>query len=146
MIPDELVDSIRDRQTLLFAGAGLSMSLKLPSWAELIAHLASEVGYDPDVFASLGDNLQLAEFYKIKKTSLGPLRSWLDRKWHANESQVDTSRAHQAIINLKFPTIYTTNYDRWLEIAFDRKNVKRVKVANVGDFTLDRRGAVEIVR
>jgi hypothetical protein len=146
MVPDELISSIGDGQTLLFAGAGLSMSLKLPSWAQLIEHLASELGYDPDVFAGLGDNLQLAEFYKIKKTSLGPLRSWLDRKWHENESQVDSSRPHQAIVNLKFPTIYTTNYDRWLEIAFDRRNVKRVKIANVGDFTLDRRGAVEIVK
>lgn len=146
MIPDELVTSIRDGQTLLFAGAGLSMGLKLPSWAHLIGHLASELGYDPEVFAGLGDYLQLAEFYKLKKTSLGPLRSWLDRKWHENEDQVDSSRSHQAIINLKFPTIYTTNYDRWLEIAFARRTVKSVKIANVGDFTLDRRGAVEIVK
>lgn len=146
MIPDELVTSIREGQTLLFAGAGLSMGLKLPSWAHLIGHLASELGYDREVFAGLGDYLQLAEFYKLKKTSLGPLRSWLDRKWHENEDQVDSSRSHQAIVNLKFPTIYTTNYDRWLEIAFARRAVKSVKIANVGDFTLDRRGAVEIVK
>ncbi len=146
MIPDELITSIREGQTLLFAGAGLSMGLKLPSWAELIAHLASELGYDAEVFGGLGDNLQLAEFYKIKKTSLGSLRSWLDRKWHEDESQVDFSRSHQAIINLKFPTIYTTNYDRWLEIAFDRRKINRVKIANVGDFAQDRRGAVEIVK
>jgi hypothetical protein len=146
MIPDELITSVREGQTLLFAGAGLSMGLKLPSWAELIAHLASELGYDAEVFQALGDNLQLAEFYKIKKTSLGALRSWLDRKWHEDESQVDASRSHQAIINLKFPTIYTTNYDRWLEIAFDRRKIKRVKIANVGDFAQDRREAVEIVK
>lgn len=146
MIPDELVNSVRDGQTLLFAGAGLSMNLKLPSWTQLIGHLASELGYDPEVFSALGDNLQLAEFYKIKKTTLGPLRSWLDRRWHEDESQVDSSRPHQAIINLRFPTIYTTNYDRWIEIAFERRNVKNVKIANVGDFALDRRGAVEIVK
>ena len=48
--------------------------------------------------------------------------------------------------NLGCPTIYTTNYDRWLEIAFARRNKSFVKIANVGDFTKIRDGITQIVK
>jgi hypothetical protein len=63
-----------------------------------------------------------------------------------NEERVDKSRVHQAIVNLKFPLIYTTNYDRWLEIAFERSKRKFTKIANVGDFTKIRDGVTQIVK
>lgn len=53
---------------------------------------------------------------------------------------------HQGIIDLQFPIIYTTNYDRWLEIAFYRRGQPFVKIANVGDFTKIRDGITQIVK
>jgi len=146
MIPPALVTAIRDRQVILFAGAGLSRNVGLPSWGELIDEMARQLDYDPAVFTELGDYLQLAEFYKLDKTTLGTLRSWMDRTWHKDESVVDKSKAHQAIIRLNFPIIYTTNYDRWLELAFQRRDKKFVKIANVGDFPKCRPGIPEIVK
>jgi hypothetical protein len=146
MIPDTLVSEIRNQQVILFVGAGLSMNLGLPSWSDLIDHMATELGYDKRIFEGLGDALQLAEYFKIQKTTLGSLRSWMDRNWHKDEGKVDSSRAHQALVNLKIPTIYTTNYDRWLEIAFKRRKVEFVKIANVGDFTKRASGKIEIVK
>jgi SIR2-like domain len=143
---DSLVRAVRSRQAILFVGSGVSRNLGLPSWSELIERMARELDYDPDVFALHGSNLELAEYYKLRKGSLGPLRSWMDCNWHADEARVDSSRIHQAIVNLGCSLIYTTNYDRWLEIAFSRRKKPFVRVANVGDFTEIRDGNTQIVK
>jgi NAD-dependent SIR2 family protein deacetylase len=57
---DELIEAIRNREVILFAGAGVSMNLGLPSFAALIKHIAGEMGFDPEVFSLYGDNLALA--------------------------------------------------------------------------------------
>lgn len=142
----QLAEAIRSRQVLLFAGSGLSRNLGLPSWGELIAEMAKQLDYDPAVFEGHGGYLELAEYYLIRKTSMGALRSWMDRTWHTDEAKVDGSRSHNAVIDLKFPAIYTTNYDRWIEIAFQRRRQPFVKIANVGDFTKIREGVPQIVK
>lgn len=131
---DALVQALRSHQVILFVGAGVSRHLGLPNWDELMDRLAHELDYDPAVFRKLGDYLELAEFYEVQKKSIGALRSWMDRTWHPSEDLVDNSPLHQLIVDLQCPIIYTTNYDRWLEIAFQRRSTPFVKIANVGDF------------
>jgi hypothetical protein len=143
---EPLIQAIRTRQTILFVGAGVSRSLGLPSWGELITEMAKQLDFDPMVFEGYGTYPELAEYYQLKKTSFGPLRSEMDRLWHKDEQKVDSSKIHQAIINLCCPTIYTTNFDRWLEIAFDRRPKHAVKIANVGDFTKIRDGIPQIIK
>lgn len=117
----KLKKAIADKQVILFVGAGVSASLGMPSWRKLLDQIGQELGYDPDVFSLLGSNnyLVMAEYYKIVKGSIGPLRSMLDVKWHQDiEKKVMKSKIHELIVDLDFPIIYTTNYDRYLEKAF----------------------------
>lgn len=147
-LPRELLQDLRAGNTILFAGAGVSQNLRLPSWDELISHLARKSGFDPAIFKVLGnhDPLALAEFYKIEKGSIQPLLKWMDREWHRSDIKIKSSRIHQLIVKLDFPIIYTTNYDRWLEKAFECWKRKYVKIANVGDLQKETRGATQIVK
>lgn len=143
---EPLTESIRARRAMLFVGAGVSRNLGLPSFKELIREMARLLDFNADLFERQGDYRELAEYYNLQKKSLGGLRSWMDRSWHKDESQVDKSPVHRAIVDLKFPPIYTTNYDRWLEIAFERRNELFTKIANVGDFTNIRDGITQIIK
>lgn len=129
----ELGEYYKAGKLILFAGAGVSANLNLPTWDQLIEHIAMDLGYDPTIFATYGTPLALAEFYKKQKGSLGPLRSWMDREWHSAEIDIRDSEIHRLLARGNFPRIYTTNYDRWIERAHDAFDVPYSKVANVGD-------------
>lgn len=98
----ELLNAYQTGKLVLFAGAGVSANLGLPSWGELISRLATELGYDPQIFSSYGSPLALAEFYRRKKGTLGPLRSWMDREWHKPGIDVGGSEIHRHIAQGNF--------------------------------------------
>jgi hypothetical protein len=130
---NELADLVREKRVILFAGAGVSMGLGLPSWRQLIDHMAQELNYDPDLLASPNANyLTIAEFYELQK-GIGPLRSWMDRAWSIDDDKIRGSDIHQRIIDLGFPFIYTTNYDRIIERAFELRGIKFAKIVSATD-------------
>ena len=144
---DDLVSAIRDRRAILFAGAGVSMTVGLPSWSTLIAQMAEELGLDPKVAADPGTNyFTLAEYYRLKKGSIGPLRSWMDRNWSIPEDKLKGSRVHELIVRLDFPIVYTTNFDRNLETAFDLHDKPYVKIVTAKDVASIRDGVTQIVK
>lgn len=143
---NELIDAHRAGKLMLFVGAGVSANLGLPSWNELIAHIAEELGYDPKIFATYGTPLALAEFYKKKKGGIGPLRSWMDREWHQSTTDISKSDIHRLITQGRFSRIYTTNYDRWLEYAHDKFGVKYDKIASVADLVSVTEGHRQIIK
>lgn len=132
---NQLVEAHRTRSLVLFVGAGVSMELGLPSWRELIDHMARELDFEPDVFRSHGSQLTLAEYYRITKGQIGPLRSWMDREWHAQATDIGRSRIHELIVRADFDLIYTTNYDRWIERAFEHHGRPYLKIASVADLS-----------
>lgn len=142
----ELAHAYRTGKLILFAGAGVSANLGLPSWSELIARLAVELGYDPKIFSSYGTPLALAEYYKRKKGTLGPLRSWMDREWHKPGIDIGGSEIHRLIALGNFSRIYTTNYDRWLESAHDHHKVVYSKISSVADLVTVVEGRRQIVK
>ncbi|HAM4178389.1 TPA: Sir2 family NAD-dependent protein deacetylase, partial [Escherichia coli] len=114
---EQLLADYKKGNVILFVGAGVSMNLGLPSWSQLVDHIATELGYDPDIYRTFGSALELAEYYKLKKGKIGPLRSWMDRMWHSSDIDINKSKVHEYIAKANFPIIYTTNYDRWIETA-----------------------------
>jgi hypothetical protein len=123
-----------DRGSLvLFVGAGMSLALGLPPWSALIEHMAGELGLDPRALDDKISYLTLAECFRLQHGSIGPVRSWMDREWHRGDIEVRKSRAHELIAKGRFPIIYTTNYDRWLECAFDKFERRYVKIVTVAD-------------
>ena len=143
---DQIIEAYKSKRLILFVGAGVSMSLGLPSWSQLISHVAEELGFDPDIFKTFGGDLTLAEYYRITKGQIGPLRSWMDREWHGNGIDIAGSRAHEIIAKSKLDLIYTTNYDRWLERAFDHYGRNYSKIVNVGDLATKDLSETQIVK
>ena len=143
---DDLARSIHRRQAILFAGAGLSMSVGLPSWGQLVRHMREELGLDDSSLGPTPTYQTLAEYYRITRGSIGPLRSWMDRTWSVSEEKVRTSRLHDLVVQLDFPLIYTTNYDNNLEVAFRLHGKEFVKVANARDIANTAEGLTQIVK
>jgi hypothetical protein len=139
-----LVNAVRDRRCILFAGAGVSMSVGLPSWSELIDHMRCELGVEPGT--SEASYQTLAEYYRLTQGSIGALRSWMDRTWGVSEERVAGSAIHRRIVELGFPIVYTTNYDNNLEVAHRLHGREFVKIVNARDLTRATEGATQIVK
>jgi NAD-dependent SIR2 family protein deacetylase len=128
---EQLAQSVKERRAILFVGAGVSMSVGLPSWEKLIEHMEDELGLDRATVEMPEPSYQaLAEYYRLKHGSIGSLRSWMDREWSVSREKVKGSAIHELIVSLDFPIIYTTNYDRNLEVAFEVHDRPFVQVAN----------------
>lgn len=116
-IPEELVAKLANGQLILFVGAGVSMSLGLPSYAKLIQEIGEQIGYDGSIFEGFGDYLTLAEYYHLEKSGLLELQRHLQAGWRKTRKEVLESSAHHAIVELGCRLIYTTNFDTFLEQA-----------------------------
>lgn len=137
---------IDPHQTILFVGAGLSMQLGLPSWSSLIKEMGKDLKFDPDIFVGFGGALALAEYYQIVKGSIDPLGQSLDKKWHDSSIKIGKSEAHKLLVELGFPRIYTTNFDRWLERAFEHWKTPYHKIVNVNDIADSRAEVTDIIK
>ena len=69
-VDEQLAIQLSRGQVIPFVGAGVSMSLGLPSYASLIQELGGQLGFDGAIFDQLGDYLTLAEFYHLRKSGL----------------------------------------------------------------------------
>jgi hypothetical protein len=142
---DELVAAISRRKAILFVGAGASMSVGLPSWDLLAEHMAEELDVPAEMLSGVSYQT-LAEYYRLRSGSIGPLRSWMDRHWHVSPEAIAGSRLHELIVNLDFPIIYTTNYDRNLEAAFDLHDRPYDRIANARDIAAAEGTATQIIK
>lgn len=130
----ELAHQLVNDQVIPFVGAGVSMSLGLPSYGALIQELGSHIGFDGAIFEQLGDYLTLAEFYHLRKSGLHELQAHLRDKWRKTEKEVIASPVHRAIVELGCKLIYTTNFDDFLEKAHKGLGRRYRSLRSVNDF------------
>lgn len=146
----EIKGLMKAKQLVLFIGSGVSRPLQLPSWSELIGQLAKELGYnDPDVFTLYGDNLTLAEYYKIKKNPTGkhtPLSNWMQKNLAVDETRINSSDIHKEIANLGCSVIYTTNYEAALEEAVKAADKIPHTIVTVDDLATAPADAIQILK
>lgn len=135
IIPTELVDNLRSKKVILFTGAGVSMNLGLPSWSRLIAHMANDLGFEAEEFEKKGNFLELAEYYQLEKGSLASLVEWMDANFHHDDIKVENCNIFKQIVELNFKQIYTTNYDNWIEKAYEYYNKPYDKITGIYDFS-----------
>jgi hypothetical protein len=147
MLDQDLVNSYKSNNLILFVGAGVSKNLNLPDWKELIAKIANELGYDEEVFSTYGDYLSLAEYYLLKNNNkIGKLRSWMDTNWHKSDVNFEDSIIYKTIANGDFPIIYTTNYDRWIEKSLEHYDKSHKVIVNVSDLTDIKSSQTQVVK
>jgi hypothetical protein len=144
------IDDIRklrmNGRLIPFVGAGLSTRFGVPSWSKLIDFIADQLDWDPEVFKLNGSYLQLAEYYVIEKGSIGPLRSEMDRMFDPTDDDVKQSKAHECLAKLRFPIIYTTNYDYIIERAFRLHSIPCHVVNNIDDIEIVSPDTTQIVK
>jgi hypothetical protein len=146
MIDSRLVEATRAKSLILFIGSGVSRNLGLPTFDQLADVIADELAYDSDVFKLLGSYLELAEYYEIEKLTLGALRSKLDKAWHDSSIDLEQSYVHRLLPEIQAPLIYTTNYDRWIERAFERLDRPFTPIVNIADLRQVGEGIPQIIK
>lgn len=148
MMIQELMNSIKNKDVILFVGSGVPKNLGLPVYSELMNQMAKNLGFDSEEFKLWGNNdfLILAEYYYNQKGTLGALRSWMDRLWHHTDIDIGSSEIYKLIIELDFPAIYTTNFDRWLEYAHDYYKKEYIKITNVADIPRIKADKTQIIK
>jgi hypothetical protein len=117
--PAPLVDHIKQRRCVLFAGAGLSMQAELPSsWAELLRDMVEHLpNLRPEESAELqtllerGKLLDVAEYCKLK--DLFQFNAVLEERLRGADCEVPD--AHRIVARIPFSGVVTTNYDKLIE-------------------------------
>ena len=115
---DRLKQVLKQSDTILFIGSGISTWSGLPNWAEMIEELAQALeasGYDPDLVraeAKRGDLLQAASygFDKLTKHQIGKFIRQV-----CNYGKARPKEIHRKIISLGPSCYITTNYDDLIE-------------------------------
>lgn len=150
---ENLKKAIQAKKVILFVGSGISCSVGLPSWSDLIAELSQELGIDRDLYGMLGDNLSLAEYYEVcqieKKTDCNPMQhicSYICAKESDIKDQILSSEVLKQIVKLDCPIIYTTNYDHCLEMAYANSDKPFKTVRDVADLATVSNNDTQIIK
>jgi hypothetical protein len=134
-----------------FIGAGFSYPLDLPSWRQLIVSCGNKLGYEDDLFLLHGNYLQLAEYAKLEggknwDVFMQAIRVGFDSK-ESNEKR-KKSEQHRLLAEMELDTIYTTNYDRHIELSFDDNHKTAKTIVSIKDFIEEdnEEASIEVVK
>lgn len=134
-IPPEYEEAARERKVIPFVGAGFSKNIAghMPSWSQVMTQVADALGFDPEILPLHGDFLQIAEYLMLRGKE-GSVFSELQNSFHSPAMSVDASLPHRLLTYVDTPSIFTTNWDFWIERSFEREGMPYVKLASPRDF------------
>ena len=142
-----IASALKYRQAILFVGAGVSMSIGLPSWTSFVDHLLKELAVARPPSGPHATSYQaIAECYRLRHGGLESLVDWMTREWEVSPDRLRASSLHKLIVELDFPIVYTTNYDANLEKSYEVFSHPFVKIASAADMADARPGIPQIVK
>jgi hypothetical protein len=159
--PQELYDVYSSGRLIPFVGAGVSMSVSWlehagattkrgPSWTELVDEAARKLGFsDPQLLRVRGTDLQILEYFKLKKSGFYPLTNWMFAEMRPSDSELKKSIIHQRLAELtNCGLFYTTNYDDFIERGLALHGRKSRRIAVESDMANDHAspGVCEVVK
>src|SRR5689334_21970176 len=121
-IPSALIEAARARSLNLFIGAGFSKNVShdIPSANQVILIAARYAGIDDRLLSihANDDYMLVAEYLEIEG-ALQQAIAELERVLHDKAYLVTASRPHIQLTQMECSTIFTTNWDWWIEKAFE---------------------------
>jgi hypothetical protein len=127
--------ALDNREAALFIGAGLSAGAKLKTWPELLRTVAAGLKLDIEKETDL---VGLAQFHVNEKRGVRTRLNQLLRDTYGKN--VPLTENHRLIAKLPVETVWTTNYDRLLERAFEEAGKLYDSKVTTGDFSTTERG------
>ena len=122
--PGILVERIRKGQCVLFAGAGLSIAAKLPSWPSLLRELIAELpSKSPDEIRELEALMQAGKLLTVAEhcqERLG-LKRFAKTMAIRFGGDFEVPSIHRRITQLPLCGVITTNYDKLFERAYGNR-------------------------
>ena len=121
-IPSELMEAISKGRVSLFLGAGASLEAGFPDTNKLAEYLAEKAGKRHSPLLS-GQTLDMVADYLYAEPGYG--KQWVREKiidcFEKKHKVVNRppSQAHELMTKIRWRTIFTTNYDRLIEISYD---------------------------
>jgi hypothetical protein len=141
---DELVDSIRADECVLFAGAGLSRGAGMLDWADLMKRLNQELQV-PD--HDRHDPLDLAQWYRERCGPEALAAVIREAFHHPGRPAPLPTLAHYLLFALPVRQVITTNYDDLIERTLDALKRHPIKVVRQEDVAGTGRGdGVHVVK
>jgi hypothetical protein len=136
---DRFATALETGEAALFAGAGLSASAGCVDWRGFSRQFAADLSLDVDRERDL---VALVQYHINERDSRAQVVAALERAFSA----CDPTDNHHLLARLPLHTVWTTNYDRLLETAFERAGkVVDVRVTQE-DFARSRRADVTLYK
>ena len=105
--------ALEDGNAALFAGAGTSVASGMVDWRGLLREIAAGLGLDVD---EASDLIGLAQYEQNNSGSRHRLNTAIVDEFN---KRATLSRNHKWIAQLPIETVWTTNYDKLIETAFE---------------------------